>query len=68
VPEDVCPFMYDPVSLGEQFLAFVFRLRDPAGEGTTTFRNVRNYLPNDRPSHLRSFSFNGLCVYCSLFT
>ena len=50
--EDVCPFKCDPLSLGEQFLTFIFGLRDPAGEGTTAFRKVENYSPNDRPSHL----------------
>jgi len=34
VPEDVCPLKCDPVSLGEQFLTFVFGLRGPEGEGT----------------------------------
>ena len=68
MPEDVRPLKCDPVSQGELFLTFVFRLRDAEGEGNTTFRNVDNCSPIDRLSQLRSFSFSGLCVYCSLFT
>jgi hypothetical protein len=41
--EYLCLLKSEPVPLGEQFLSFVLRLRDPEDEGTATLRNVENY-------------------------